>query len=215
MTTAAPSLFTVDDLRARRTRLHAADTRDLKPRLHAGDHVTDPSLAEYMAGVTLRDAAVLVTVSARPDGAVVMLTRRTDHLAAHAGQIAFPGGKIDPGDSGPVSAALREAEEEIGLDARLVEPLGLLDPYVSNSGYRIFPVVALVEPFATVTPNPDEVADVFEVPLAFLMSPSNHLMEHRPWRGAERRYYAMPFGPWRIWGVTAGIIRLFHDQVYA
>ncbi len=206
--------FTVEDLRLRQDRLHRPDGRELTPRLHAGDHVTDPSLAGFLDGVTLRDAAVLVPVSPRPEGAAVMLTRRTDHLAAHAGQIAFPGGKIDRGDAGPVAAALREAEEEIGLDSRLVEPLGLLDPYISNSGFRIFPVVAVVEPFAAVTPNPEEVADVFEVPLAFLMSPENHVLETRPWRGVERRYYAMPYREWRIWGVTAGIIRLLHDQVY-
>lgn len=207
--------FSVDDLRLRRDRMHVPDGRALTPRLHAGDHVTDPSLASYLDDVTLRDAAVLLPVTPRPGGATMMLTRRTDHLTAHAGQVAFPGGKIDRGDDGPVAAALREAEEEIGLDARLVEPLGLLDPYISNSGYRIFPVVAVVDPGAPLTPNPDEVADVFEVPLAFLMSPENHVLETRPWRGADRRYYAMPFGPWRIWGVTAGIIRLFHDQVYA
>jgi 8-oxo-dGTP pyrophosphatase MutT (NUDIX family) len=206
--------FTIDDLRARRDRLHAPDARDMRPRLHAGDHVTDPTLASFLDGVTLRDAAVLVPVTTRPAGAAVMLTRRTDTLAAHAGQIAFPGGKIDPSDTGPVMAALREAEEEIGLDARLVEPLGMLDPYISNSGYRIYPVVAVVEPDAPVTPNPDEVADVFEVPLAFLMTPGNHLLEQRRWRGIDRRYYAMPYENWRIWGVTAGIIRLMHDQVY-
>jgi 8-oxo-dGTP pyrophosphatase MutT (NUDIX family) len=177
--------------------------------------VTDPSLAAFLEGLTLRDAAVLVGVSDRGSGASILLTRRTDHLSAHAGQVAFPGGKIDPDDAGPVEAALREAEEEIGLSPAAVEPLGLLDPYISNSGYRIVPVVALVSPGAPLRPNPDEVADVFEVPLAFLMTPENHLLESRPWRGQDRRYYAMPYEGRRIWGVTAGIIRLLHDQVYA
>ena len=116
--------------------------------------------------------------------------------------------------SRPSPGGVRPCGADLGLDSRLVEPLGLLDPYISNSGFRIFPVVAVVEPFAAVTPNPEEVADVFEVPLAFLMSPENHVLETRPWRGAERRYYAIPHEGRRIWGVTAGIIRLMHDQVY-
>jgi len=207
--------FTAAGVRARRHRLHAPGARDLVPRFHAGDAAIDPSLAEFMAGLALRDAAVLIGLFERAEGVSLLLTRRTDALRSHAGQIALPGGKIDPEDDGPVAAALREAEEEVGLDRRLIHPLGLLDPYVSNSGYRIFPVVAFVEADAPLTPNPDEVADVFEVPLAFLMTPDNHLIESRPWRGAERRYYAMPFEGRRIWGVTAGILRLFYEQVFA
>lgn len=207
--------FTAAGVRARRDRLHGLAARDLAPRFHAGDAAIDPSLAEFMAGLTLRDAAVLIGLFERAEGVSLLLTRRTDQLRSHAGQIALPGGKIDPTDDGPVAAALREAEEEVGLDRRLVHPLGLLDPYVSNSGYRIFPVVAFVEADAPLEPNPDEVADVFEVPLAFLMTPTNHLIESRPWRGAERRYYAMPFEGRRIWGVTAGILRLFYEQVFA
>lgn len=213
--TAVAGAFTAEDLRARAGRLHPLGAGALRPRLHAGDAVTDPTLAEFLEGVTLRDAAVLIAIIDRPAGASLLLTRRTDHLKSHAGQIALPGGKIDRGDAGPVAAALREAEEEVGLDARLVHPIGLLDPYVSGSGYRIFPVVAVVEASATFTPNPDEVADVFEVPLAFLMTPTNHVLETRPWRGVDRRYYAMPFEGRRIWGVTAGILRLFYEQVYA
>ncbi|BBE72386.1 CoA pyrophosphatase [Oharaeibacter diazotrophicus] len=207
--------FTAAGVRARRDRLHGLAARDLAPRFHAGDAAIDPSLSEFMAGLTLRDAAVLIGLFERAEGVSLLLTRRTDQLRSHAGQIALPGGKIDPTDDGPVAAALREAEEEVGLDRRLVHPLGLLDPYVSNSGYRIFPVVAFVEADAPLEPNPDEVADVFEVPLAFLMTPTNHLIESRPWRGAERRYYAMPFEGRRIWGVTAGILRLFYEQVFA
>lgn len=213
MTAAQP--FSVEDLRARVHRLHGPGAALPEPRLHAGDHVTDPSLAAFLDGLTLRDAAVLIGVRPTGAGASVLFTRRTDHLAAHAGQIAFPGGKIDTLDAGPVAAALREAEEEVGLPPALVEPLGLLDPYVSNSGYRIFPVVGVVDPEAVLAPNPAEVADVFEVPLAFLMTPENHLMESRPWRGQDRRYYAMPYEGRRIWGVTAGIVRLLHEQVYA
>ncbi|WP_075217179.1 CoA pyrophosphatase [Mongoliimonas terrestris] len=207
--------FTVADLMTRRDRLHGLDASRLVPRLHAGDHVTDPSLMEFMEGLTLRDAAVLIGIVERDGAATLLLTRRTDHLKSHAGQIALPGGKIDPADADPVAAALREAEEEVGLDRRLVTPLGLIDPYVSNTGFRIFPVVGLIDPDAPLTPNPDEVADVFEVPLAFLMTPGNHLIEQRPFRGRDRRYYAMPWQERRIWGVTAGILRVLYEQVYA
>ena len=206
--------FSVEDLIERRDRLHPLDETRLVPRLHAGDHVTDPSLAGFLEGVTLRDAAVLIGILDRRPEATLLLTRRTDHLKSHAGQIALPGGKIDPEDADPVAAALREAEEEVGLDRRFVRPLGLLDPYVSNTGFRIFPVVASVEAIAPLTPNPDEVADVFEVPLSFLMTPTNHLLETRVWKGVDRRYYAMPYEDRRIWGVTAGILRLFYEQVW-
>lgn len=215
MTALAPVPFTADDLKARTDRLHPLDQTRLVPRFHAGDHVTDPSLAGFLEGVTLRDAAVLIAVTGDADGGRLILTLRTAHLKSHAGQIALPGGKIDAEDADPVAAALREAEEEIGLDRRLVRPLGLLDPYVSNTGYRIFPVVATVEPDPPLVPNPDEVADVFSVPLAFLMTPANHILETRPFRGMDRRYYAMPYEERRIWGVTAGILRLFYEQVFA
>jgi 8-oxo-dGTP pyrophosphatase MutT (NUDIX family) len=207
--------LTVADLSARRSRLHAPGAAGGKPRLHAGDHVTDPTLARFLEGLTLRDAAVLIPILDRPEGAGVLLTQRTDHLSAHAGQVAFPGGKIDPEDAGPVEAALRESFEEIGLSPDRVDPLGLLDPYVSNSGYRIFPVVGIVAPDAPLAPNPFEVKDVFEVPLSYLMAAENHLLETRPWRGADRRYYAITHRDRRIWGVTAGIIRLLHEQVFS
>lgn len=216
MTVMLPDAFTAEDLRSRTGRMHPLDASEIPPRLHAGDHVTDPSLAEFLTGVTLKDAAVLIPVIAYEAGGLsLLLTRRTDHLRSHAGQIALPGGKIDETDGGPVAAALREAEEEVGLPPVWVEPIGRLTPYVSNTGYRIHPVVALVAPGAPIIPNPDEVADVFEVPLAFLMSPVNHVIESRPFRGIERRYYTMPYEGRRIWGVTAGILRLFYEQVYA
>lgn len=206
--------FSARALGARQGRLNPPGASAGPPRHHAGDHVTDPSLAALVEGQVLRDAAVLIAVRDLSQ-ATVILTRRQDHLRTHAGQVAFPGGKIDAGDDGPVGAALREAEEEIGLEPGFVRPLGLLDPYVSNTGYRIMPVVALVSAEAPLLPNADEVAEVFEVPLAFLMDPANHVLETRPWRGADRRYYAMPWQGQRIWGVTAGIIRLLHDQVFA
>lgn len=206
--------FSADVLRRRAARMHPLTGGPIPQRLH-GDHVTEPSLAPLVEGRVLRPAAVLIALVLDPAGTSVLLTRRTDHLRSHAGQIAFPGGKIDPGDDGPLDAALREAEEEIGLDRRLVEPLGRLDSYVSNTGFEIVPVVGLVEAAPPLTPNPDEVADVFAVPLGFLMAPENHLLESREFRGAMRRYYAMPYEQRRIWGVTAGILRLLYEQVFA
>jgi 8-oxo-dGTP pyrophosphatase MutT (NUDIX family) len=154
---------------------------------------------------TLKPAAVLVPVIAGPD-LRVLLTERTQELPDHAGQIAFPGGKIDPGETS-LAAALREANEEIGLDAAYVEPLGFLDPYRTGTGYLVTPAVALIRPGYRLSPNPREVARVFDVPLAFLLDSANHRIDSRFWRGAERHYYAMPFGEHYIWGVTAGIIK--------
>jgi 8-oxo-dGTP pyrophosphatase MutT (NUDIX family) len=144
----------------------------------------------------------------------VLLTLRTAALSSHGGQVAFPGGKIDPDDETPMAAALREAEEEIGLDRGHVEPLGYLDLYLSGTGFRIVPTVARVTPGFTLKVNPGEVEDVFEVPLAFLMGPENHQRHSREWRGMMRTYYAMPFGERYIWGVTAGILRNLYERLY-
>lgn len=177
-----------------------------------GDHVLNPGFVRGDA--PYRDAAVLVPVVARDPAATLLLTLRTPHLASHAGQIAFPGGKIDPSDASPTDAALREAEEEIGLDRAFVTPVGTLDPYLTGSGYRIVPVVAMVDPAHRLTLNPDEVVNAFEVPLSFLMTPENHRRGSREFRGATRYFYEMPFGEHYIWGVTAGIIRGLYERVF-
>jgi 8-oxo-dGTP pyrophosphatase MutT (NUDIX family) len=160
-------------------------------------------------------AAVLIPLVRREAEIAVLLTLRTDHLPSHGGQICFPGGKIEDDDIGPLDAALREAHEETGLDPRLVEPLGYLDIYQTRTGFRIVPIVGLVDPVARFTPAEEEVADVFEVPLRFLMDPVNHLQESRVWRGVERRFHAMPYGERYIWGATAGMLKRLYDRLYA
>ena len=192
-------------------RLHARPPDAAGPA--GGDHVMNPELAAD--GATYRDAAVLIPVVAREAAATVILTERTTHLSAHAGQIAFPGGKIDAGDEGPAAAALRESEEEIGLDRGMATIVGYLDPYLSRTGYRIVPVLARIAPDYRLAVNRDEVADVFEVPLAFLLDPANHRRASRTFMGRERYFYEIAFQQRYIWGVTAGIIRALYEQVIA
>lgn len=177
-----------------------------------GDLDLNPALWERVGVSATRPAAVLVPIIDRSEP-MVLLTRRTQELASHAGQVAFPGGKIDPDDETPVAAALREAKEEIGLAPTLVEPLGYLDLYLTFSGFRILPTVGRVAPDFTLTLNPREVTEAFEVPLAFLMTPANHLRRSRDWKGIKREYYAMSFEDRYIWGITAGILRNLYERV--
>jgi 8-oxo-dGTP pyrophosphatase MutT (NUDIX family) len=160
-------------------------------------------------GADARPAAVLIPV-VRHAEPTVLLTQRSSALRNHAGQIAFPGGKVDRVDGSPLVTALRETEEEIGLPRERVRPLGYLDPYLAGSGFRIVPVVGLVEPGFTLAINPAEVDDAFEVPLSFLMNPGNHQLHSKEFRGAQRSYYAMPFAERYIWGATAGMLRNFY-----
>ncbi len=178
-----------------------------------GDLDLDPAVWARAGVTATRPAAVLVAVVDRPDPGVI-LTMRTSELPSHAGQIAFPGGKIDRTDDGPLAAALREAREEIGLDPRVIQPIGYLDVYLTFSGFRILPLVARIAPAYELTLNASEVADAFEVPLDFLMGPENHQRHSRDWKGIRREYYAMPYQERYIWGVTAGILRNLYERVY-
>ena len=177
------------------------------------DFDLSPELVPEAPSAPLAPAAVLIPVIARTE-LTVLLTQRTEGLPRHAGQIAFPGGRMEAADRDPVATALREAHEEIGLDAGFVEPLGYLDAYRTGTGFRIFPVVSLVREGFDLKLDAREVADAFEVPLAFLMDEANHRTETRPWRGQERRFYAMPFGERYIWGATAGIMRNLHKRLF-
>ena len=186
---------------------------DLSAPARRGDLDLDPATWERAGVKATRKAAVLVPVVDRAEPTMI-LTVRTHDLTSHAGQIAFPGGKIDPHDASPVAAALREAHEEIGLVPACVEPLGYLDLYLTFSGFRILPTVARVRPDYVMTLNPHEVVEAFEVPLAFLMEPHNHQRHSRDWKGIIRQYYAIPFEDRYIWGVTAGILRNLYERLY-
>ncbi len=161
-----------------------------------------------------RPAAVLAPIVAREHGLSVILTQRASHLRSHSGQVAFPGGKVDPGET-PIQTAFREAEEEIGLEARFIEPLGWLDPYLTGTGFRVAPLVALVDPAFTLHVNSEEVAEVFETPFAFLMDPANHVLQEREWRGVTRKFYAMPYDGRYIWGATAGMLRNLYERLFS
>lgn len=180
-----------------------------------GDHLLNQSYVDIIAGRKLRDAAVLIPVIDDGDEARVILTQRTATLRRHSGQIAFPGGGIDPEDVSPEQAALREAEEEIGLDRSFVETLSRLPNYYAATGFRITPVLSIVKPGFELKLNPAEVDDVFEVPLAFLMEEANHQRGTREREGMIHHFYIMPYEERRIWGITAGILRTIYERLYA
>ncbi len=155
-------------------------------------------------------AAVLVPLVERPEGMTVLLTQRTAHLSHHAGQVSFPGGRIEEADADALAAALRETEEEIGLGRSRVDHLGWLDDYITGTGFRITPAVGVLRPPLALTPDPFEVADIFEVPLSFILDPANHQRHSRFVDGRDRPYYAIPYEDRFIWGATAGmLINLF------
>ena len=175
---------------------------DLNPGQHPGE------------SVPLVHAAVLAPLIAYEGGFHMLLTRRSDAMRKHSGQVAFPGGRSDPGET-PVQTALREAHEEIGLDPGLVTVAGLSTPYRTGTGFLITPVVGFINPGFAPIANPDEVADVFETPFAFLMDPQNHQKRHYDSDdGIRRHFYAMPYERWNIWGATAGMLRALYDRLY-
>lgn len=161
----------------------------------------------------LTPAAVLFPIVLHEGGHTVLLTQRTAHLRDHAGQISFPGGRVEAHDCSPMDTALRETEEEIGLARERVEIVGFLPEYRTGTGFRVTPVVALVRPPFDLQPDPFEVAEIFEVPLAFLLDPANHQQHSLHYRGALRSYFAMPYGEYFIWGATAGMIRSLSERL--
>lgn len=185
--------------------------------LGGGDHALNPDFT-VTDDASLKDASVLFGIIDREEGASVLLTKRTETLSSHKGQIALPGGKIDPSDSSAESAALREAHEEVGIEPDMVTVLGRLGEYKSGSGYRVIPVVGIISPAFVLKINEFEVAEAFEVPLDFLMNADNHEVGSAYWNEKERFFYKMPYGDGSkakpIWGLTAGIIRMIYDRVY-
>ncbi|PSJ60617.1 CoA pyrophosphatase [Kumtagia ephedrae] len=207
----ASTLYTAEDFRRRAGR----EENFLIHPDEDGDHRFNPGHPRLNHPNGLREAAVLIPIIDHGDMATMLLTKRAETLRNHTGQVAFPGGRVDPEDGTAERAALREAEEEIGLPATHVEVLGQMPDYVAGSGYRIKPVLSIVRPGFELVLNPDEVDAAFEVPLAFLMDPVNHARGSRFWGDREWFFYDMPYDGRRIWGVTAGIIRTLYERLYA
>jgi 8-oxo-dGTP pyrophosphatase MutT (NUDIX family) len=198
----------VIDRFAGRRQLPSSPLLPRRPFSERGDHDLNADMQPYLP---LKPAAVLVPVVDRTPEMTVLFTERTSHLAHHAGQVSFPGGHIEPEDGGPAQTALRETEEEIGLAREHIELIGHLDTYVTRTGFVVTPVVGIVTPPFTLTPDAHEVADVFEVPLAFLLNPANHQRCHAILDGVERHFYAMPYDGHFIWGATAGMLINFYE----
>lgn len=218
MNVAAPLIIdstpTVERLRAH---LQPVPTFDAIPREHGlapkGDFQLNPGLKPFRPG-PLMPAAVLVPVVAYEGGERVILTKRTAHLSNHAGQISFPGGRVDAEDPDVIATALRETEEEIGLDRGHISVLGALDAYVTGTGFAVVPVVGLVKPGFALRLAQHEVAEVFEVPFDFLMDSRNHQRHKGVFNGVERQWWAMPYQEYYIWGATAGMLRNLHDLLH-
>jgi len=184
----------------------------LRPARPSSDFDLNPAIT-LPPGRVLRPAAVLVPVWLRPDGGRLILTKRSSHLKHHPGQIAFPGGKVDAGDDGVIGAALRESREEIGLPPSHVEIIGTLPEHETVTGFTVTPVLGLIRQDFTPVPEAGEVDEVFTTPLSHVLNPANYAIERRRWRNEWRRYYAVPYGPYYIWGATARILRGLADRV--
>ncbi|HET7843864.1 MAG TPA: CoA pyrophosphatase [Xanthomonadales bacterium] len=202
--------MTADELRALlRRALHATNAPPDADGLNAAeiadllDDLRKPAEAAVLAPIVLREEPTL------------LLTRRCDALTHHPGQISFPGGRVESDDADAVAAALRESHEEIGLAPSAVEPLGFLDPLTTITGFRVLPLVGLVQANASLAPDPGEVAEVFEVPLAFVLDAANQQQRSREFRGRVRRYHVIQFGPYEIWGATAAMIVNLSDRLRA
>ena len=199
----------LDDFLARaRLRLDPVEGRQ---RLSEGG---DIEFLDAQGIENIRAAAVLVGLIPRPEGPTVLLTHRPDTMPTHPGQVAFPGGKVDPADADEVEAALREANEEVGVDPHSVRLIGRGAPYITGTAFRIVPVIGVLPADFVAKPDPEEVADVFETPLSFLFNGANHHRQKTHWRGQIRHYFEMPYEGHRIWGVTAGIIRALYERLY-
>jgi 8-oxo-dGTP pyrophosphatase MutT (NUDIX family) len=202
-------------------RIETRIARDLSPEAldrtitpKTGDHTLNPWTIPADFLVAARPAAVLVGLVKRGRDVNVLLTQRTRDLRDHAGQIAFPGGKMDRGDLTPAATAIREAGEEIALPAHAIEVLGYLEAYLTRTGFWIVPVIARIVPPFELVINPAEVAEVFEVPFDYLMDAANHRLRQREWLGLPRSFYTIEHGDRTIWGITAGILRVLYEKLY-
>lgn len=178
-------------------------------------HLVGDKLFEDRWSDVRRDAAVLVPIIDRPEGATVLLTVRSSDMPSHAGQISFPGGRVQPEDGGPIAAALREAQEEVNIDPAKVTVIGTLGVHQGGLGFSVTPVVGIVDPSADIKPCPREVAEIFEVPLSFFADLNNHGTEERELKGVRYNMFASPYGRFHIWGLTAGILRTLAETLQA
>ena len=172
-------------------------------------------MADLLPAEPLRPAAVLVGLREHGSGTTVLLTRRQDALRHHAGQISFPGGRVDLADAGPLAAALRETEEEVGLPVASIEPVGWLDPYATITGFHVYPLVACIDPDRPLFPSADEVAEAFEVPLDFLLDPASARDVAMEWRGRTRLLVEFQWREHRIWGATAAMLVNLRERLQA